>query len=79
MKKTIKLLLLLTLAGIFMSACVTAPTEQGQTNAGAKDPNRKIKIGFAILDAMFDFAGVEDGCRAGFNPGLDVTVGLDSF
>lgn len=48
MKNTIKLLLLLTLAGIFISACVTAPTEQGQTNAGPKDPNRKLKIGFSM-------------------------------
>ncbi len=44
----IKLLLLLTLAGFFTLACVTAPTDQGQTNAAPKDPNRVIKIGFAM-------------------------------
>ena len=48
MKNTIKLLLLLSLAAIFMSACVSAPTDQGPTTAGPKDPNRKLKIGFSM-------------------------------
>jgi D-xylose transport system substrate-binding protein len=48
MKNTLKFLLLFVLAGIFMSACVSAPNNQGPATNGPKDPNRKIKIGFAM-------------------------------
>ena len=48
MKHGIKLFCLVILSAIFISACVSAPTEQTQTAATNKDPNRKIKIGFAM-------------------------------
>lgn len=48
MKNTVKYLLLFVLAGIFMSACVSAPNNQGPAATGPKDPNRKLKIGFSM-------------------------------
>lgn len=51
MKHGIKLLSLLFLLVIFISACVTAPTENAtnKTASPAKaDPNKKVKIGFAM-------------------------------
>lgn len=51
MKHGIKLLSLLFLLAIFISACVNAPTEKAVNNATSPanaDPNKKVKIGFAM-------------------------------
>lgn len=51
MKYGIKLLSLLFLVAMFISACVTAPTENptnNTTSSAKSDPNKKVKIGFAM-------------------------------
>jgi D-xylose transport system substrate-binding protein len=51
MKHGIKLLSLLFLLAIFINGCVTAPTENtanNPTSPAKADPNKKVKIGFAM-------------------------------
>ena len=58
MKIALKLFLGLICA-VFFAACVGAPGNQTQTNSAAKDPNRKIKIGFA-MDTLKEERWVRD-------------------
>lgn len=74
-----RVLLILTLA-FLIASCVSAPDNSagGQTNAGAKDPNRKIKIGFSMATVkeerwQRDRAAFEAHCKQ-LNVDCQITV-----
>jgi D-xylose transport system substrate-binding protein len=59
MMKSVLSLFVAVLCGVFLIGCVSAPQEQTQNNSAAKDPNRRIKIGFA-MDTLKEERWVRD-------------------